>query len=477
MRRGQLFSMDALISLVLVIMVLGTVSATSENLRDEIASMIGWYERANIADSMLDVLTKSPGEPEDWESNPSSVMIVGLRSPKYPHALDYNKVKALVDYFSTSTAIQNALYDLGHMKDFQMELYLTQMDVSINGSFAAEIYADLTGDFENIKIALAADNSGNRAFRVKCDSVKVNGAPSPYGMHLTLFPGDVLEFITIDPAQVLIGGNDRVDVIPDNDNPEDPIPRGSYVQILVFDARSNYHYSLIENNGVCELHIGGHGQVKLLIQGNSGADFGVIYNVTFPRFSSLPTSSIILINGTVANETIARASRLRSPWIEYVERGLVVTIKFYNSTLTVPDRKERIIAGKLTQNVPALGFLEFTTTGNGNATFVIIDGNVSKGLIVWRGRSSGILKASITWHKGDEVRAFFYKGNTTSVTIPLNVMFNTFDPGKGPKVVEVWSVKNNFDAPLVMTDGGTLGPILAPKFEPLLIKLWVWDDS
>lgn len=477
MRRGQLFSMDALISLVLVIIVVGTVSATSENLRGEIASMIGWYERANIADSMLDVLMKSPGEPEDWESEPSSVIVVGLRSTKYPHALDYNKVKALMDYFSTSTAIQNALYNLSHMKDFQMELYLTQMDVSINGSFASEIYVDLTGDFDNIKIALATDNSGNRAFKVKCDSVLLNGAPSPYGQSIKLDTGDTLEFITIDPAQVLTGGNNRVDVIPDNDNPEDSIPSGSYVQIVVVDAKSNYHYSFTENNGVCELHIGGQGQVKLVIQGNSGANFAVISNVTFPRFSSVPTSSLILINGSLSDETTANASRFHSPWVEYVERNSLIALKFYSSTLTVPNKKERLIVGKLTQNVPAQGFFEFTTTGNGNATFVIIDGNTSKGLMVWRGSSSGLLKASIAWREGGKVRAFFYEGNTTSVRVPLSVVFNVFDTERGPKVIEVWSVENDFDAPLIMADRGTLGPILAPKFEPLIIKLWVWDDS
>lgn len=477
MRRAQLLSMDALLSVVLVIMVVGVVINTNDMIKAELTGLIDWYDRANIADSMLDVLIKSPGYPAGWEDDPSAVRVIGLRSEKYAYALDYDKVRALMGSFSNTSAVQASLYNLSRWKDFQMVIYLTQVNVTINGSFAEEIYVDLSGDFDNIKIALATDNSGNRAFEVECDSVKVNGEPSEYGHALDLDAGDTLEFITVDPAQVLTGGNNRVDVIPDNDNPEDPIPSGSYVKIVVVGERSNYHYSLTENDGVCELHIGGQGQVKLIVKGNSGANFGAFSNVTFPRFSPVPTSSLVLINGSVANETAAIASRLRSPWVQYQERTLSVALRRYNSTLVVPSKKERIIAGKLVQNVPAQGFFEFTTTGDGNATFVIIDGSVSKGLMVRRGASSGVLRASITWREGDEVHTFFYEGNATSVRVPLSVMFDVFDTENGPKVIEVWVVENNFDAPLTMTDSGALGPILSPKFEPLMIKLWVWDDS
>ncbi|WP_048150008.1 hypothetical protein [Palaeococcus ferrophilus] len=477
MRRAQLLSMDALLSVVLVIMVVGVVLNTNDMIKAEITNVIDWYDRANIADSMLDVLVKSPGNPVNWEENPASVKVVGLRSENYSYALDYDKIEALITSFSNSSALQASLYNLSRWKDFQMDIYLTVVNVTINGSFAQEIYADLTGDFDNIKFALATDNSGNRAFEVECDSVKLNGEPSPYGQALDLDPGDVLEFITIDPAQVLTGGNERVDVIPDNDNPADPVPSGSYVQIVLVDEKSNYHYSFTEDNGVCELHIGGQGQVKLTVKGNSGANFRAFSNVTFPRFLPTPTSSLILVNGSVADTNTVNASRARSPWVQYQERTLSLALRRYNSTIVLPQNTTRIIAGKLVQNVPAQGFFEFTTTGDGNATFVVVDGGVSKGLMVWRGESSNVLKASLTWREDDEVRSAFYEGNSTSVKVPLSSVFDVFDTESGSKVVEVWLVENNFDAPLTMTDHGVLGPILVPKFEPLMIKLWVWDDS
>ncbi|WP_054840508.1 hypothetical protein [Thermococcus sp. JCM 11816] len=97
-RGGQIFSLDAMLSLVIIIMVVGTVSATSENLKNEITSLVGWYERANIAENMLDVLTRSPGgEPEDWEKNIASVIVPGLRSLRGGNNLDYSKVMALVE--------------------------------------------------------------------------------------------------------------------------------------------------------------------------------------------------------------------------------------------------------------------------------------------------------------------------------------------------------------------------------------------
>ena len=476
MRRGQLLSMDALVSIVLVIMVLGTVSATSENLRGEITSLIGWYERVNIADNMLDVLVKSPGVPGDWEDNVSAARAIGLRSEEYPYALDYYKVRALMDSFVNSSEVRAALYNLSGGRDFQMDIYLTEMNVTVNGSFAQEIYANLTTSFDNIKIALATDNSGNLPFKVRCDSVKVNGVSSPYGQALDLNAGDILEFINIDPAQVLTGGNERVDAIPDNGNPDDQIPSGSYVEVVVVDEISQYHYSLTEDNGTCELHVGGQGQVKLTINGYSGTNFQALSNVTFPRFASTPSASLVLINGTVTNLTEAISSRTRSLWTQYQERAVSIALRLYNSTLVLPTTEERVIAGKLVQNVPSQGFFEFTTAGDGNATFVVVDGSVSKGLMVWRGTESGVLKASLTWREGGEVHSAFYEGNSTSVRVPLSDVFDVFDTEYGPKLVELWVFQNNFDSPLTMTDHGVLGPVLVPKFEPLMIKLWVWDE-
>ncbi len=125
-RRGQIFSMDALVAAVLVIMLIGTVSATSENLKEGITSLVGWYERTNIADNMLDVIVKTPGDPENWSLNPESVVIPGLRSnSSVGMGLDYQKVYALFHGIETNdTHIISSLYRLADNKDFQLAIFL-----------------------------------------------------------------------------------------------------------------------------------------------------------------------------------------------------------------------------------------------------------------------------------------------------------------------------------------------------------------
>ncbi len=95
MRRAQLLSLDAMLSLIIMMFVFAVVINTSTMLKGEITSMIGWYERANIADNMLDVLTKGPGDPVDWENNPDGVVVVGL-AEKTGNFLSYNKVLTIL---------------------------------------------------------------------------------------------------------------------------------------------------------------------------------------------------------------------------------------------------------------------------------------------------------------------------------------------------------------------------------------------
>jgi len=94
-RRGQLLSIDALLSLVIVVMVVGVVMNTNDMIKAEITNLLDWYDRANIANNMLDVLIKNPGYPEDWEEGAADVKVVGLRDNTYSFALDYDKIIAL----------------------------------------------------------------------------------------------------------------------------------------------------------------------------------------------------------------------------------------------------------------------------------------------------------------------------------------------------------------------------------------------
>ena len=131
MRRGQLLSMDALVSIVLVIMILGTVSATSESLRSGITSMIGWYERSNIADNMLDVLTKSPGVPENW-STTGHIVALGLRDTdsEYLSSMKLLRLVQLVD--SNNTTVISKLRELADGKNFELRAYYSLYSVEAN---------------------------------------------------------------------------------------------------------------------------------------------------------------------------------------------------------------------------------------------------------------------------------------------------------------------------------------------------------
>lgn len=131
MRRAQIFSLDALLSMVLVIMVLGVVLNTSETITTEITDLVGWYNRANLANNMLDVLTKSPGEPENWELNVSTLKSIGLRSNEYAYADDYIKLITLVKNINSSN-IRSSLLNLSSHRNFQLNIYLTNISVDLN---------------------------------------------------------------------------------------------------------------------------------------------------------------------------------------------------------------------------------------------------------------------------------------------------------------------------------------------------------
>jgi len=120
-RRAQLLSLDAMLSLIIMMFVFAAVINTSTTLKGEITSMIGWYERSNIADNMLDVLTKSPGDPVDWELG-GDLKVPGLRM-NGEQTLDYGKVYALFSGIEgNDEKIIKALCNLSGAKDFQVAI-------------------------------------------------------------------------------------------------------------------------------------------------------------------------------------------------------------------------------------------------------------------------------------------------------------------------------------------------------------------
>jgi len=470
MRRGQLLSLDAMLSMVIIILLLGTITTTSNALKGEITTVLGWYERANVGDNMLDILVKNPGTPDNWTEDPTNIVLLGLRDNSYPFAISSQKIQALGNFINVSSVVTN-LYSIADSKDFQLEFYLTTTNITVSGEFPEEILMNLTSELQNIKIALSAGNSGNTAFRVKCDSVLLNGEPSPTGNSIVLDAGDVLEFITVDEAQVLVSGNTQVGIIPP----------GSYVVVKVVDAQSNYHYSFDSAGGVCTLHIGGQGQVKLMIHGNSAGSLA-IKHVVIPA-ANLTTVSlrITVINGTVVeDESTINASKSRSPWVEYISREIVSSNLIYEKTWVVGTTQPiPILMGTLIHDVPSYAYLEIQVPENsvGNLTLVAIDGTVLRGILIQRGSPGDALNATIAWKTNERTYAEFYAGNTTSIKIPWRALFSEFNDETSEKPVELWVYENSFGSNITINDLDSIGLLMKPSFRTTVIKLWVWDDS
>ncbi|MFA4797922.1 hypothetical protein [Pyrococcus kukulkanii] len=124
MKRAQIFSLDAFIALTLTILLIGTISATSESLRNAISSVVSWYERANIPDNMLDVLLKTPGEPSNWNEDLVLLKSIGLREEDSPF-ISYEKALMFFNLVENQNPlVLDFLKNLSSGKPFCFEFYL-----------------------------------------------------------------------------------------------------------------------------------------------------------------------------------------------------------------------------------------------------------------------------------------------------------------------------------------------------------------
>ncbi len=154
-RRGQVFSADALIALALIIMITSIAVNTSGTLQNEISGLLGWYGRANIAQNMLNVLVSTPGEPANWSSNVSEVVVPGLRDGKSTY-IEYTKVWRLFEGVeSNNSAIINALWKLSNYHNFELEFSLLNASISANVSVSPQIVVPSSSELEICDISQA----------------------------------------------------------------------------------------------------------------------------------------------------------------------------------------------------------------------------------------------------------------------------------------------------------------------------------
>ncbi|ASJ08421.1 hypothetical protein A3L11_03905 [Thermococcus siculi] len=462
-RRGQLLSLDAMLALVMVVVLLGTITSTSSALQNEISTMVGWYERANIASNMLDVLTKSPGDPANWSEDVSTLKSLGLRSNYRPYAISYDKISTLMELEDDAVVVQS-LVNMSNNKDFELQFYLTNTTVELTGNFPRRIFIDLS-DGRDRNIQIGQGSTGNNAFDAA--NVTLNGDELPKrNQPYTLSPGDVLAFYALEDITV-----------HDRKNHEDyPITAPAYIEVQVISTGSNFQVKWSKQG----LHITGQGRVRIIVEGYQKSTISVNVTVIEPEDLTAPSYTITVINGSkVSDATTIQKSRDRSPWIEYIERKVTVERFEYQEELDVDSSSTlEWISGRLTMNVPEYAYLRVTVApqDTGSIILVVRDGDEYRGILIRKESEDSNLQAVVAT-SGDSTPPKFYIGNTTSIDIPWSSVFTTFETGAGSKVVAVWVYDNTFGGTVRVKDLGHLDTMMEPKFERSVLKLWVWDDS
>ncbi|NJE11197.1 hypothetical protein [Thermococcus sp. MAR1] len=461
--RGQIFSLDAMLALVMVIVMLGTITSTSTVLQNEISAMVDWYERVNIASNMLDVLTKNPGNPTDWNKDISNLKSLGLRSNTYPYAVSYDKISALMK-LEDSTAVINSLINMSNHKDFELRLYLPNTTISLTGYFPKRVFIDLS-DGRDRNIQIGQGSTGNNPFDAA--NVTLNGDNLPKrNQPYSLSPGDVLAFYALEDITV-----------HDRKNGEDyPISAPAYVEIQVISTGSNFQVKWSDSG----LHITGQGQVRIVVEGYQKSTITVNVDVTEPEELTAPSYRIAVINGSkVDDDAVIQRSRDRSPWIEYIERKVTVEKFRYEENINVDfSSTTEWIVGRLTMNVPEYSYFRVTVAPQYTGRIILVarDGEEYRGVLIEKQSSDSVIQAIVAT-SDDSSPPKFYQGNKTSVDVPWSSIFQAFDTSVGSKVITVWIYGNTFDGTVEIKDMGHLDTMMEPKFERTILKLWVWDDS
>lgn len=491
MRKGQLLTIDALLSLVIVVMVIGVVMNTNDMIKAEITNLLDWYDRANIANNMLDVLTKNPGYPEDWEKNVSNVKMVGLRDKDYTFALDYEKI---VVFNKSKDQMVDMLNQLARGKDFLFEIYISKFNVSVSGRFPRVYIANYTfvGRHGNTNIKIAGDPDGNKYFIVTY--VKINKGGEEYiNENITqLAKNQKIDLIVGDYLLLNLSVDTYIRAVNIVDPPEglcDPElskqntcvvhlrPR-TFLEVYVVSEGSELQL-MLDNGDWTRLRLVGQGQIQITISN---------YDSTFPTLNSTYKSArdflnaeepfywFSLINGTFENDMDkVRTSMSNSPWIEPVER-VTVFPKFAYNLSSGPSAEEPLIYGFMRHN-PLEGTsikINVNSSTYGNLTLISQLGTEIRGLFVY-GNSTD-LNATLVWYENGNATLKGYVGINGTITIPFEELFGSSNTVNNLIGLWLYSLEGWGRRDVAIEVVPTIEYMLEPKFESTIIKLWVWDD-
>ncbi|ACJ17389.1 hypothetical protein TON_1898 [Thermococcus onnurineus NA1] len=493
MRRGQLLSFDAMLSLVIVILMLGMITSTSSALKDDITIMLGWYERANIGDNMLDIIVKNPGVPSDWESNPSNLAYLGLENTKYPNTIDYKKIEALNKAYTNGEAsLKSALVNLSMGKDFTLGFYLTRIEIegdvtvvppNVDGSvdipwggrlsitpthgyaygnpivdivWAYPLRTDLrgTGGIANITNLTAGESF---VFKLAEDADVRVDIPAPGGPQNYNIPAGATVYIDVDSGWLLIGWNRLND--------------GTY-ELWIPYHREGEQVTTTWTGTIWWGQQGGVSSTNLTIRYVYATKVvNADYNMT-------------MINGTfVDNPSIIKASMDRSPWITYTERRVPMTKMLYNETYTVTSDAlpEELYIGTIYTTIPDYMALKIAFNNTGYIVMVAwMRGTNISGYSVmaaYRTAADSTMKIIVnqTINGKTYIKSYISESPYYAI-IPWKEFLTQINQGESLDIyVWVYEMKNIDEA--VITDLNGIDTIMKPQASLAVLKLWVWDDS
>ncbi|AHL23128.1 hypothetical protein [Thermococcus nautili] len=598
MRRGQLLSFDALLAIVIVIFMLGAVSATSDNLKAGITNLLGWYDRTSIPDTMLDVLLQSAGTPSNWDENISALVVPGLRASSGQY-VDYNKAVTFFDLLKNNDSrVQSALLNLSLGHPFLLDFYLGKWSFEANFTWnpnagggippgvvqydcnnATKIQAsaypvlincsnllvnyhissfcsicttgsvtlrtrpeseiDIIGGYyqcPNLYLAIGGTLSvyggAARAVKVEEGSIYIkggitlrgsanlhitamynlyvfsDGASSPIldfsgganttvdvgyggGGNLYIKVGDTWYAVTGNPADKdnwYRWDNDHWIKAPEEISIKD-VGAGKFVvyagSIQVIDASgANIQFNI---RGISPPPLEWQPVVPYCWQlGPSGPPltvFSLEGNYIYPQQlnASQAWNRVAYLNGSFlvnpTNVSSVLKARANASWVSYSERNTVISMFQYNRTTTIVGNASGIIlAGVLRYDIPDYAMLRVDVPAeSGYVLLVAVDGGTLKAIGFWKTSPEDALNAEVWESSGGNVSVVAtYRGSNTSVTIPWGVIFS--GPAGFGRPVMLYLYSNGFTGPVTLTDEGDIGVLMTPMYEPLLVKLWVWDE-
>jgi len=488
-RRGQLLSIDALLSLVIVVMVVGVVMNTNDMIKAEITGLLDWYDRVNIANNVLDVLTKNPGYPEDWESNVSNVKMVGLRDNAYPFALDYDKIIALNRSKDNLTSVFN---QLAREKDFLFEIYVSKFNVSIEGRFpriylADKTFKDLGPGTETVNFVISTDpNPGMDPDPFSVSYIKLwhNGrfyfneeiCSLISGNRIDLNQGDYMKFVIEEPIYLVARRAEREEYL---------IPANSIIELYI-DEEVSKGFSMNFGKGNCSpedirFSLTGHGALIITVSA---------YDNVFPILSSTYTSSrdlwsrgfptyyFSLINTTYYTDlSTINSSMISSPWVEVSERQSVVSRKIYDLSAT-PSAEDPLVYGFMAHRVlEGTSLVVKVPQAPGNLSLFAMLGTEVRGVFVYKNSTEFVVNGTLVWYENGEPKVKGYHGENNTIVFPFEELFGS-EETEG-KIIGLWLYSlNGWERSNVTIEViPTIEYMLEPKFEPVLIRLLVWDDK